>query len=44
MGIIRRGKLIACGTPAELRARGGAGESLESVFLELTERGEEGES
>ncbi len=42
VGIIRQGKLIACGTPAELRNQGGAGESLEDVFLELTEGGEEG--
>ena len=37
IGIIQRGRLIAEGTLAELRARaGGAHSSLEDVFLELT--------
>ncbi|HUW65226.1 MAG TPA: ABC transporter ATP-binding protein [Spirochaetia bacterium] len=34
IGIINHGKLIACGTMEELR---GHGQSLESIFLELTE-------
>lgn len=39
VGIIRRGKLIASGTMAELRERGTTrGESLEQIFLELTEQ------
>jgi len=37
VGIIDQGKLIACGTMAELRAlRESAGQSLEAIFLELT--------
>jgi ABC-2 type transport system ATP-binding protein len=36
VGIIAQGKLVACGTLAELRSR--PDESLESLFLELTER------
>jgi len=36
IGIINHGKLIACGTMAELR--GGNDESLEKIFLELTEQ------
>lgn len=34
IGIIHRGRLIACGTPAELREAGNAG--LEDIFLQLT--------
>lgn len=38
VGIIHRGRLIACGTLEELRAQAAAGsETLESLFLELTE-------
>jgi ABC-2 type transport system ATP-binding protein len=38
IGIISKGRLIACGTMAELKAGDGeAGASLESIFLELTE-------
>jgi ABC-2 type transport system ATP-binding protein len=37
IGIIQKGRLIACGAMAEIRARTGAGDgTLESVFLELT--------
>jgi ABC-2 type transport system ATP-binding protein len=37
IGIIQKGRLIACGAMAEIRARTGAGDgNLESVFLELT--------
>jgi ABC-2 type transport system ATP-binding protein len=36
VGIIIEGKLVACGTLAELRTT--ADESLESVFLELVDR------
>ena len=37
IGIIQRGRLIACGTMAELQNGAGAkAENLESVFLELT--------
>lgn len=39
IGIINRGKLIAVGTLQELRA-GEKGESLEELFMELTEGGE----
>jgi len=38
IGIINRGKLIACGTLAELRNLAGDNESLENIFLELTEQ------
>jgi ABC-2 type transport system ATP-binding protein len=42
IGIIHKGRLIACGTMAELRASpqavDSAGTSLESIFLELTDR------
>lgn len=44
IGIIHEGRLIACGTMAELRAGAAArtvnaaGTSLESIFLELTDR------
>jgi len=45
VGIINKGKLIACGTMAELRAsRGSADETLEKLFLELTEEGETSEN
>jgi len=38
VGIIKGGRLVACGTMAELReARGETRESLEKIFLELTE-------
>ena len=39
IGIISKGRLIACGTMDELKAGGSgeAGASLESIFLELTE-------
>jgi ABC-2 type transport system ATP-binding protein len=37
--LLREGRLLASGTPAELRARVGA-ESLEDVFLRLIEAGE----
>lgn len=39
IGIINRGKLIACGTMEELRRAPHAGDqSLETIFLELTEK------
>jgi len=38
IGIIHKGRLIACGTMRELRALGRTEQSLESLFLELTER------
>jgi ABC-2 type transport system ATP-binding protein len=38
IGIIHKGRLIACGTMAELQARNREEESLESIFLELTEK------
>jgi len=37
VAIINRGRIIACGTLEELR-QGQTGESLESIFLELTEK------
>jgi ABC-2 type transport system ATP-binding protein len=37
VGIINKGRLVACGTMAELRTAGATGESLESIFLDLTE-------
>lgn len=37
IGIIHKGRLIACGTMEKLRALGKREESLESIFLELTE-------
>lgn len=40
IGIINKGRLIAVGTLDELRA-GDQGESLETLFLELTDTGEE---
>lgn len=38
IGIIHRGKLIACGTMEELKELSGSKESLENIFLELTEK------
>ncbi len=38
IGIIRRGKLIACGTMDQLRHMANNKETLENVFLELTEQ------
>ena len=39
IGIIDRGKLVACGTMDELKASGReAGSSLENIFLELTDK------
>jgi len=38
VAIINGGKLVACGTMDELRSRGSEQESLESIFLELTEK------
>ncbi len=43
IGIINKGRLIAVGTMEELRA-GDAGESLETLFLELTDDEESGEA
>lgn len=41
VGIINRGRLVACGTVEELRnRRKQADETLEDIFLELTEAGE----
>ena len=38
IGIIAKGRLIACGTMDELKARDReAGASLETIFLELTD-------
>jgi len=43
IGIIQRGRLVAEGTLAELRARTGEGQAtLEDMFLELTGDGEDG--
>ncbi|MBT9133842.1 MAG: ABC-type transporter ATP-binding protein EcsA [Firmicutes bacterium] len=38
VGILRRGRLIACGTMEELRQAATAESSLESIFLGLTEK------
>ncbi len=38
IGIIHKGRLVACGTMEELKALGQAEQSLESIFLELTEK------
>lgn len=38
IGIINKGKLIACGTMDELRKNASSHESLEKIFLELTEQ------
>jgi ABC-2 type transport system ATP-binding protein len=37
IGIIHKGRLVACGTMEELKALGRTKQSLESIFLELTE-------
>lgn len=37
VGIINKGKLIASGTLEELREKSGQDESLEDIFLKLTE-------
>lgn len=37
IAIIRKGKIIACGTMEELRKQSEGKESLENIFLELTE-------
>jgi ABC-2 type transport system ATP-binding protein len=38
IGIIHKGRLIACGTVDEIKALGETEQSLESIFLELTEK------
>jgi len=38
IGIIHKGRLIACGSMQELKALGQTEQSLESIFLELTEK------
>jgi ABC-2 type transport system ATP-binding protein len=38
IGIIHKGRLIACGTMEELQARNREEQSLESIFLELTDK------
>ncbi|MDW7979803.1 MAG: hypothetical protein RMH97_04475, partial [Verrucomicrobiales bacterium] len=38
IGIINHGRLIAVGTPDELRSRAGATGPLEAIFLALTAR------
>ena len=38
IGIIHKGKLVACGTMGELRTLARDRESLENIFLELTEK------
>lgn len=38
IGIIHRGRLIACGTMAELKGLAESKETLENIFLELTEK------
>ena len=38
IGIIHKGQLIACGTMEELKALGRTEQSLESIFLELTDK------
>jgi ABC-2 type transport system ATP-binding protein len=38
IGIIHRGRLVACGTMAELRQQNEREKSLEDIFLELTEK------
>jgi ABC-2 type transport system ATP-binding protein len=43
VGILHRGRMLACGSLAELRAQD-ASRSLEDVFLQLTERGGEGDA
>jgi ABC-2 type transport system ATP-binding protein len=36
VGVIHRGRLVACDAPAALRARAGGESTLEEVFLQLT--------
>ncbi len=38
IGIIDKGRLVACGTMEELKARDRSEQSLEGIFLELTEK------
>jgi ABC-2 type transport system ATP-binding protein len=38
IGIIHKGRLIACGSMEELKALGRSEQSLESIFLELTDK------
>jgi ABC-2 type transport system ATP-binding protein len=38
IGIIDRGRLVACGTMAELRSLDRDGQTLEKIFLELTDK------
>ncbi|MGD0783868.1 MAG: ABC transporter ATP-binding protein [Candidatus Aminicenantales bacterium] len=38
IGIIHKGRLVACGTMEELQARNREEQSLESIFLELTDK------
>jgi ABC-2 type transport system ATP-binding protein len=38
LGIIHKGRLVACGTMDELKRRTGEIESLETIFLELTDK------
>jgi ABC-2 type transport system ATP-binding protein len=38
IGIIHKGRLVACGTMAELKALGRTEQSLERIFLELTDK------
>jgi ABC-2 type transport system ATP-binding protein len=39
VGIIQRGRLIRCGTLAEIRSEFAAGHTLEDFFLEITREG-----
>jgi ABC-2 type transport system ATP-binding protein len=41
IGIIHNGRLIALGTPEELKHRSAGSATLEEVFLQLTEEGDE---
>ena len=43
VGILQQGRLIALGSPEELRAQAGQGQSLEDIFLELTSSPEHSE-
>ncbi len=38
IGIIHKGRLIACGSMQELKARGQTEQSLEDLFLDLTQK------
>jgi ABC-2 type transport system ATP-binding protein len=38
IGIIHKGRLVACGTMEELRALDQTEQSLEGIFLELTDK------